>query len=45
MNKTLLLLVHQIASEVSINELSNSLGIARSTIERYIELLEQTYEF
>jgi hypothetical protein len=28
---------------VSVNELSNNLGISRATIERYLELLEQTF--
>lgn len=41
--KLLALLAHQIGSEVSVNELSKSLGLARQTIERYIDLLEQTY--
>ncbi|MBI4652512.1 ATP-binding protein [Candidatus Desantisbacteria bacterium] len=41
--RLLLLLAHQAGSEVSINELATNLGIARPTVERYIELLEQTY--
>lgn len=41
--KLLSLLAHQICSEVSVNELSTNLGIGRATIERYIELLEQTF--
>lgn len=41
--KLLMLLAHQIGSEVSVNELSRSLGISRQTIERYLDLLEQTY--
>ncbi len=39
----LMLLSHQVGSEVSVNELSISLGIARPTVERYLDLLEQTY--
>ena len=38
-----MLLAHQIGSEVSISELATSLGIARATVERYLELLEQTF--
>lgn len=41
--RLLLLLAHQIGSEVSVHELSNSLGIARQTVERYLDLLEQTF--
>ncbi len=41
--KLLSLLAYQICSEVSVNELSNNLGISRATIERYLELLEQTF--
>jgi hypothetical protein len=41
--RLLLLLAHQIGSEVSINELANSLNISRQTIERYFDILEQTY--
>lgn len=37
------LLAFQIGSEVSINELSNSLGINRQTVERYIDLLEKSF--
>ncbi|MBU0502571.1 MAG: ATP-binding protein [bacterium] len=39
----LMLLAHQIGSEVSISELATSLGIARVTVERYLELLVQTF--
>ncbi len=42
-HKLLLLLAHQTGSEVSVNELANSLSIARQTVERYIDLLERTY--
>lgn len=41
--KLLSLLAHQAGSEVSINELSNSLGISRITINRYLDLLERTF--
>ena len=41
--KLLLLLAHQVGSEVSVNELANNLGIARVTVEKYLDLLEQTY--
>lgn len=41
--KLLSMLAHQIGSEISINELAGSLGIARQTIERYLDLLEQTF--
>jgi uncharacterized protein len=37
------LLAFQIGSEVSVNELSNSLSINRETVERYIELLEKSF--
>jgi hypothetical protein len=37
------LLAFQIGNEVSLNELSNQLGMAKQTIERYIDLLEKVY--
>ena len=37
------LIARQIGSVVSINELANTLNISRSTVERYLNLLEQTY--
>ncbi len=37
------LLAFQIGHEVSLNELSNNLGIAKQSIERYLSLLEQAY--
>ncbi len=37
------LLSHQIGSEVSKNELSNSIGVDSKTIERYLDLLEKTF--
>jgi len=39
----LALLAHQVGSEVSVNELSKNLSLSRQTIERYIELLEETF--
>jgi predicted AAA+ superfamily ATPase len=41
--KLLLLLAHQVGSEVSVNELATQLQMARSTVERYLDLLEQTF--
>lgn len=37
------LLAFQIGAEVSLNELSNSLGIAKQTVEKYLDLLEKTF--
>lgn len=37
------LLAFQIGSEVSLNELAAALGIARETVERYIDLLEKAF--
>lgn len=37
------LLALQLGSEVSMNELATQLGVNRSTIERYLNLLEQTF--
>jgi len=37
------LLAFQIGNEVSLNELSNSLGLAKQTVERYLDLLEKTF--
>ena len=37
------LLAFQIGNEVSLNELSNSLGIAKQSVERYLDLLEKTF--
>lgn len=37
------LLAFQIGSEVSLNELSNNLGLSKDTIARYIDLLEQSF--
>lgn len=37
------LIAFQIGSEVSMNELSRSLGIAKQSVERYLELLEKSF--
>ncbi|MDR1740161.1 MAG: ATP-binding protein [Bacteroidales bacterium] len=37
------LIAFQIGNEVSLNELSKSLGIAKQTVERYLDLLEKTF--
>jgi len=37
------LLAFQIGQEVSLNELSISLGIAKQSVERYLDLLEKTF--
>ena len=37
------LLAFQIGNEVSLNELSNFLGIAKQTVERYLDLLEKSF--
>ncbi|MBM3437426.1 MAG: DUF4143 domain-containing protein, partial [Bacteroidetes bacterium] len=36
-------LAHQVGSQVSLNELSNLLGISRPTVEKYIDLLEKNF--
>ena len=41
--RLLMLLAHQVGSEVSINELATNLGMARPTVTRYLDLLEQTF--
>ncbi|MFC1653088.1 ATP-binding protein [Planctomycetota bacterium] len=41
--RLLTLLAHQIGNEVSTNELATQLQIARPTVDRYLDLLEQTY--
>lgn len=41
--RLLLLLAHQAGSEVSVNELATQLRMARPTVERYLDLLEQTF--
>lgn len=37
------LLAFQIGQQVSLNELSNNLGIAKQSVERYLDLLEKTF--
>lgn len=37
------LLAFQIGQEVSLNELSNALGIAKQTVARYLDLLEKSF--
>ncbi len=37
------LLAFQIGMEVSLNELSNQLGLAKQTVERYLDLLEKVF--
>lgn len=41
--RLLLLLAHQAGSEVSVNELATQLQTARPTVDRYLDLLEQTF--
>ena len=41
--RLLLLLAHQAGSEVSVNELATQLQMMRPTVERYLDLLEQTF--
>jgi predicted AAA+ superfamily ATPase len=41
--RLLLMLAYQAGSEVSVNELANRLRMARATVERYLDLLEQTF--
>ncbi len=37
------LVAHQIGSELSLNELANSLQISKATVERYLDLLEKSF--
>ncbi len=37
------LIAFQIGNEVSLNELANSLGIAKQTVDRYLDLLEKSF--
>lgn len=37
------MLAHQVGAIVSVNELSQSLGITRTTVNRYLKLLEQSF--
>lgn len=41
--RLLQLLAHQVGSEVSVHELATQLQMARPTVERYLDLLQQTY--
>lgn len=41
--RLLILLAHQAGSEVSVNELATQLQMARPTVDRYLDLLEQTF--
>ncbi|MDZ7341489.1 MAG: ATP-binding protein [candidate division KSB1 bacterium] len=43
LNALLKLLAFQIGREVSLNELSNSLDVAKSTVERYLDLFEKVF--
>lgn len=43
LRRLLTLLAHQAGSEVSTNELATQLQMARPTVERYFDLLEQTF--
>ena len=43
LNSLLKLVAFQIGHEVSLNELSNALGIAKNTVERYLDLLEKVF--
>lgn len=37
------LLAHQVGSTVSTNELAQSIGVSRQTVEKYVRLLEQSF--
>ncbi|OGH72119.1 MAG: hypothetical protein A2921_00560 [Candidatus Magasanikbacteria bacterium RIFCSPLOWO2_01_FULL_43_20b] len=41
--KLLMLLAHQAGAEVSVNELASGLGINKATINKYLDLLEETF--
>lgn len=41
--RLLTLLAHQVGSEVSTNELATQLGMARATVDHYLDLLERTF--
>lgn len=43
LTELLKLIAFQIGQEVSLNELSNALGIAKQTVERYLNLLEKSF--
>jgi len=42
-NQLLQLIAYQIGSEVSTSEISNTLGISREAVDRYIDLLEKSF--
>ncbi|MBK8663702.1 MAG: hypothetical protein IPN18_18650 [Ignavibacteriales bacterium] len=42
-NNLLRLVAFQAGSEVSMSELSSNLGIARNTVEKYLDLLSKVY--
>lgn len=41
--KLLRLIAYQVGSEVSYNELANSLGISKNTVEKYLDLLSKVF--
>lgn len=41
--KLLMMLAHQAGAEVSVNELAGSLGINKATVNKYLDLLEETF--
>lgn len=41
--RLLTLLAHQAGSKINVSELASTLGIARPTVENYLELLERSY--
>ena len=41
--RLLILLAHQVGAEVSVSELATQLQMARPTVDRYLDLLEQTF--
>lgn len=41
--RLLMLLAYQSGSEVSVNEIAQQLQLARATVERYLDLLEETF--
>ena len=43
LRRLLQLLAYQIGREVSLSELATNLGVARGTVERYVQLLEDTF--
>lgn len=41
--KLLMMLAHQAGAEVSVNELANNLGMNKATVNKYLDLLEETF--